>query len=509
MTFSIGASARPQSVDILIDGHRIWSTTPSQPDDAGQVHLRWPAALVPYLRGRGELQVVDSATGEAIAAGTAQFGRSAKPVEVCDSHGRWLAVNKWMRMGPSIEGDDSGMRERLLARSKVLTDQLAELGYVPYITGGTLLGAVRAGELLPHDDDTDLGILLPHEHPSDLSLDSYRLEDQLNDLGYTVVRHSTAHLQVMFLYETGEIDHYIDIFSGFYRGDDEFCQPFHVRADVPRTSIVPTQTMRVAGLDFPAPAVPEDWLASCYGPGWRTPDPSFQFVTPLATRRRFDSWFGDSQNTNRLYWEAFHGRQRERSLRNGDARHLRALSRLLPKDAPVADLGCGTGQLTRVIAAHHHDVIAVDYSYRALALARETEAANIDFRYLNLYDRRRLLEFGAELVRSARPWHFHLSHLLEGLTEEGRGNVFLFLRLVLSEGAFAFATIDTNFVTRHYRHENPETWHLPLDWLRNEAAQHQLAVEVVSTASRRTPIGLRKTATIVLRRNPPTPEHDQ
>lgn len=497
---SVGDHAIPGSVDVLLGGHRVWSTTPPSPDAEGRIRLTWPLALVPYLKGRTQLTIQDSATGEVFIDATLQIGRSSRPLEVKNANGRWLAVNKWQRMGSPLEGDDSGMKARLIAGSKVLVDHLQTLGYTTYITGGTLLGAVRLGNLLPHDDDTDLAILLPHSHPSDLSLDSYRLEDHLTELGYVVVRHSTVHLQVMSLTATGEIDHYIDIFSAFYRSEQEFCQPFHVRAAVPRSSIVPIQSMDVAGVPFPVPAVPADWLVSCYGPNWATPDPSFRFVTPLSTRRRFENWFG-SQNTNRIYWETQFSAVTVRARADADARFLRELSIVLPKEAPVADLGCGTGMIGEVIADHGHEVVAVDYSYRAIALAREAQAAALDVRYLNLYDRRRLLEFGAELVRSRQPWHFTLSHVLEGLTIEGRANVFLFLRLVLTAEAFAFVTIDTNFITRRFRGDNPETWHLPVALLREEAARQGLIVGMVSTGSRATAHGRRKTATAQLRRD--------
>ncbi len=490
------SSALPGSIDVLLNDHRVWSTTPPAPAPDGRIHLRWPAALVPYLKGRATVSVRDSATEAVVAEADVQIGGSSAPIEVTNAQGRWLAVNKWQRMGASLEGDSSGMTERLISRAKVLADQLHDLGYVVSITSGTLLGAVRRANLLPHDDDIDLSILFEQSHPSDLSLESFRLEDRLHALGYVVVRHSTAHLQVMFLFDTGETDHYIDIFSAFYRNED-FCQPFHVRTPVPRSSLVPVKTMEIAGVPFPAPAVPADWLAACYGPHWETPDPSFHFVTPLATRRRFENWFG-SQNMNRVYWETEYARVDERLRADGDASHLRALSRALPRSVPVVDLGCGTAINAEVIAEHGHDVIGVDYSYRALALARAATDSSFDLRYLNLYDRRRLLEFGAELVKSGRPWHFNLQHVLEGLTKEGRGNVFLFLRLVLTERAHAFATFDTNFSTRHYRGDKPETWHLPLTWLREEAGKHRLAVDVVTTGSRRTKNGRRKTATVTL-----------
>ncbi|HWU45201.1 MAG TPA: methyltransferase domain-containing protein [Humibacter sp.] len=490
---------RAGAVDVLLDGHRVWSTVPSSPDPNGIVRLAWPAALRPYLRGAGELSVQRSDSGEVLAHGRVAFGSGKTPLAVRDGQGRRLTLNKWGRMGASIEGDDSGMRERLVARTKVLTDQLEGLGYATYITGGTLLGAVRNGDLLPHDDDTDLGVLLDHSHPSDLSLDSYRLEDELIELGYTVVRHSTSHLQLMFLHDDGRIDHYIDIFSSFYRGPHEFCQPFHVRADVPRSSILPIERLQLAGRSFPSVHRPDDWLAACYGPNWQTPDPSFRFETPLATRRRFENWFG-SQNKSRVYWESVYAKTETAAMPPGAAQHTRALARVLPKGVPVLDLGCGTGAVTRVIASHGHSTIGLDYSYRALAIARQAAGSEVEWRYGNVNDRRRLLELGADLVRDGRAWHVSLNHLLEGITEEARANVFLFLRLILRQEAVAVATVDTNFITRRYHGDDPQSWHLPLDWLQREAAEQGIEVGVVGRAHRRTEIGRRATLTAVLRR---------
>lgn len=499
VTFAVHGDPPAGSVDIVIDGHRVWSTTPAAPGADGRIRLDWPAALVPFMKGRATISVLDSGTGEVIARAVGQIGRSKAPVVVADGEGRWLAVNKWQRLGASLEEDHTGLRERLLARSRVLVDQLEQLGYVACITGGTLLGAVRRGDILPNDDDIDLSVLLTASHPADLSLDSFRLEDQLVELGYLVVRHSNAHLQVTFLHASGEADHYVDIFSAFYRSEEEFCQPFHVRSNVPRSSLLPVRSMPLGGIAFPVPAVPEAWLASCYGPTWQTPDPSFRFDTPPATRRRFDGWFG-SQDMNRLYWEGAYTRMGDRRQVDGDARHLRDLAGLLPADAPVVDLGCGTAVNSEAIAVRGHDVIGVDYSFNALVLARASSAREaVDLRYLNLYDRRRVLEFGAELVRSGRSWHVNIGQVLAGLTVEGRQNVLLLLRLILRDGAFAVATFDTNHTAWRLRDDNPETWHLPVDWLRAEAARQKLSVEIVATSSRRTKHGRRRTTTAVLR----------
>ncbi|WP_198668716.1 methyltransferase domain-containing protein [Homoserinimonas sp. OAct 916] len=500
LTFSTHGSGREGSIDVLVDGNRIWSTMPGTASEKGKVTLRWPKALVPYLSGLGTIEVRDSSSGKLLATSSVRFGRSASPVEVRDARGRWLVVNKWQRMSPALEGN-SRVRELLVVDAARLTTDLQTLGYKVYITGGSLLGAVRTGEILPHDDDIDLAVLLPAEHPSDLSLASFRMEDELEGLGYRVMRHSTAHLQVHFSGSADESAYYIDIFSGFFR-DGIFCQPFHVRTPMERSSIVPTTTMSLGGEALPAPAVPGDWLAACYGPDWETPDPSFRFETPPETRRRFENWFG-TLNTHRDYWHDVHAASDTPALVDGDAAHLRALSRHLPRNAPVVDLGCGTGVATTVIAQHGHRAVGVDFSARALDVAKENTAVPIDWQLINLADRRRMLEFGVELVKTGLPWHFNLNHVLEGLTGDGRESVFRCLRLALADEAFAFATVDTNYLSRKFEEGNPQTWHLPQKTLRDEARRHGLVVETLSTGQRCTPYGRRRTATVMLRRTRP------
>jgi ubiquinone/menaquinone biosynthesis C-methylase UbiE len=60
----------------------------------------------------------------------------------------------------------------------------------------------------------------------------------------------------------------------------------------------------------------------------------------------------------------------------GRAFHLHALLALLDPTARVGDLGCGTGQLTALVAPHVSDVIAVDSSAEMLEAARTRLAAH-------------------------------------------------------------------------------------------------------------------------------------
>src|SRR5699024_8774429 len=61
---------------------------------------------------------------------------------------------------------------------------------------------------------------------------------------------------------------------------------------LPRSALTPASTVTLEGVPLPAPADPEQVLAFLYGSGWRTPDPAFQNVDPVAGLARIGGWFG-------------------------------------------------------------------------------------------------------------------------------------------------------------------------------------------------------------------------
>jgi ArsR family transcriptional regulator len=66
----------------------------------------------------------------------------------------------------------------------------------------------------------------------------------------------------------------------------------------------------------------------------------------------------------------------------GDAFTTQAMLSLLPRDYVVADLGCGTGQVSSALAPHVKQVIAIDNSVAMLKAARKHTAdfPNVDLR---------------------------------------------------------------------------------------------------------------------------------
>lgn len=487
---------RDQAIDIRFDGHRVWSTTAPAPEE-GEVVIPWPEPVRARLSGVTDLSVHDTVTGRTLVEHTVRFGRSRRRLAITDKRGKWLAMTKWNRLGPVLEGSDDDVASRLLRSAAKLVDDLRGWGYPVYLVGGTLLGIVRSGELLPHDDDIDFAYLSDQSDPAELARESYEMERHLTDAGYAVARHSLAHLELVFFDAEGQVDHYIDVFTGFFH-EGLYCQPFALRSDaVVRQDLLPTQDIDVNGVALPAPANPEAWLAYAYGPNWRIPDPTFRFEVDPGTRERFESWFG-VYNRGRFFWEKH---WQGKDLAKGSAGGGRAVSQLLrtmPPNSHVLDLGSGDGRWAQELAAAGHRVVCVDYSFEALRVARLNDEHDVTLWRINANDRVAILELGANLVDTGEPWYVLCTDMLHGLTHANRENVFMLLRLVLRGSGRAVVTFDTHRTARYAR-PDPRSWHYDIAKFRREVAEAGLEIEQLHRGIRRSELGWRRFARAVIR----------
>jgi 2-polyprenyl-3-methyl-5-hydroxy-6-metoxy-1,4-benzoquinol methylase len=349
---------------------------------------------------------------------------------------------------------------------------------------------MRSGNLLPHDDDVDLAFLCQKSDPQDVTLVSFELERQLVRLGYTVVRHSHAHLEIPFFTNDGGIDYYIDIFTGYYSADGLYNQPFALRGELAKSELLPTKDIDVGGVTLPAPAVPEAWLEFAYGPNWRIPDPSFRWKPSHSTLRRFESSYGVF-NRQRVFWEkTWQKVTKRRPGEEDDHENVDRFLQMLPERAFVVDLGCGDGRHAERIAAAGHSVLGVDYSFEALRVARQTQPENVEYRFLNFNDRHGLLLFALEMIDQDRQPYFFARNLLHVMPQLGRADLFAMLRGLLTPDTFLYATFDATPVPRIS--PNPLTWNMRTETLSTEAWRWGLGTTLLVERLRTTPFGQRQ-----------------
>ena len=154
--------------------------------------------------------------------------------------------------------------EEARAALRLAVEALAEAGAVVWVTYGTLLGLVREGRLLPHDDDIDIAVMAgAHGEQIKVAMAARGLTPMLDEVGpWGVSKLKFNRGQVV-----------IDLF--FVREEGpvlaDYCTL--VRRSLLRSTHPPvTIEMReLGGMVLPVPREAEAYLAHLYGAGWRQP----------------------------------------------------------------------------------------------------------------------------------------------------------------------------------------------------------------------------------------------
>lgn len=471
-----GPSLPPGSaLSVLFAGRRVWSFRVPDQDaesDDSTFTLAWPPMLAERLTGRTTLSLEQSGSIVAVDV-EVRFDDVDAEFDLRDpASGIPLIVNKWGRISHSFAGQETSVIEDVLDETQRLVALVRdELGMDLFVTGGTLLGPVRDGAIMPHDDDADLAYLSEYENPSDLALESFAIERMLVSHGYEVVRLSAVHLQLMFPGGTVTDRFYIDIFTYFVTGG-WFYGTFHAREPADQVTILPLQPVTVNGRALPGPANPAQLLAAIYGPGWAVPDAAFTFVTPPPARRRYIGWFADL-NMDRENWESYHRGEISAGVSTDPSDFAISTARRLQPGSTVVELGCGLAADAPFLAAQGHTVLATDYSRPVIAYGRGLLAGEagggasgatdggasgvrrgaasdvqpgaasgalaaplgcLDYECVNLNAAR---ETGAVLQRLAAipdPVHVYARSLFDSLSPEGWDVALLFMKHLLSRG---------------------------------------------------------------------------
>lgn len=438
------ADDAPLVLDVSLDGSRVWSFRPDRdavererPDPAlpeGARRAPWPATLAARLDGHARIVVSEHVSGHVHHDLEHSFGTADQRIDVVDAEGRPLAIDKFGDLVPTFADRSAEQIAPLLDAVEEVLGALSEAGLEPFLCYGTLLGAVRDGRLIGHDDDADLGYVSRHHDPVDATLESFRVQRHLTERGYRTRRYSGLAFKVEVA-ESDDLSRGLDVFGGFMTHGRLYLMGA-VGLDYRPEWIAPRGTAVLEGRRLPVPADPDRLLAAMYGASWRVPDPSFHHVVPSSTSTRLTSWFRGIRN-KREVWDR-HYRESALTPVPGPSPLVEHLVQQEGVPAHVVDLGAGRGADSLWLARQGARVTAYDFATGALdelAATAAAEGLDIETRPLNLLELRSVLGEGARLTHLDDGPRVVVADELPGsTTPAGRRGAWRFASLALRGG---------------------------------------------------------------------------
>ena len=421
--------------NLSFDGRRIWSfwSLRDSTIDGPRRRMAWPERLTLHLEGTTRVGVA-LGDGTPVFDDEVRFGTEDRRLTVVGRDGAPLGIDMYGKLVKTFETKADGELTPLLDALETVLDLLHGQGLEAFPAYGTLLGAVREGTFLGHDNDADVGYVSRHTHPIDVIRESHRVQRAVERQGYATSRHSGGAIKIDVPDADGSVRG-LDVFGGFF-AEGHLALLGEIWAPYDREWIFPLGTVTLDGRELPAPADPERLLAATYGPGWRVPDPAFQYVKDPDVQRRFDEWFRGTR-LHRAAWDHRYGLARLLPPYQPPHDISRHLHEREDPDTWVLDIGCGRGRDARWLAKQGRRVVGLDYSSVAMqfvqAAALEQSWA-LELRTMNLLELRHVLSWGALLASRPGPRTVLARHLVDSTSPYGVDNFWRLVSMVLRPG---------------------------------------------------------------------------
>jgi SAM-dependent methyltransferase len=423
-----------EPLSLEVGGRRVWAFVPHRDGRRADGHrlVAWPDALRPFLNGRADMVLRTLRTGEVLLETSARLGSGDGAIELVDALGRPVTVDKGNHVGATMFAD-TGEDERALVVDVVgeALELLRNRGTEAFLAYGNLLGAVRDGRLIGHDNDADIAFLARSAHPVDVILESMAIEREFVAAGWETYRMSGADFKLFATLPDG-FRVGIDVFTAFYLDGLLHLMPYVV-APISPDELLPLSAVTLEGQKLAAPADPEALLEATYGPDWRVPDPAFKYQPSRAVRRRFGGLMR-GERRHAKYWQLFYSTKAAK-VPSEPSSFARWVADREPRPTSLVDVGSGTGRDSLWLAGQDIDVLGCDYSSAGVSFAAERareQQVGAAFRRLNLYDLRQTLAVGALLARERDTDAVYARFLVHALENDGRHNLWRFSRSALS-----------------------------------------------------------------------------
>jgi hypothetical protein len=439
--FSFATPTVDDVVDVRFDGRRVWSfwlLRDSKPADGGRF-VAWPGPLRQFLHGVTQLTIVSHVTETLLYDAELRLGTKDDRIAVVNAAGAPLGLDKANKLMLTFDTRSAEHVKPLLDSMENVLAALKETGIEAFVVYGSLLGAVRAGKLIGHDSDADLGYVSRHSHPVEVQVESFRIQRRLRELGYESFRYSGFAFRID-VYESDGSRRGLDLFGGFIAPAigstpamlymmGEVGAPFEL------DWIYPLSDVTLEGRTLAAPTRPEKLLEAMYGPGWKVPDPAYKFTTPRTTERRLTGWFRGIRLLRQDWVARYKVRTPPRTEPSALAQFVVANEGAVP--ARIVDLGAGRGEDALWLARQGADVRALDFVVFPSAPVRSAAAEEglaLEVSNLNLNSIRSWMVEAVHLSHTFVPQVVMARHLIDAASPAARRAAWRLCDLALRGG---------------------------------------------------------------------------
>ena len=426
-----------ETLTIELEGRRLWSfkTERDGTSRRGEVLVPWPDALRPRLKGTGRLTLRIHTEDIVLFDGPVRFGDSDEPLLIEDDHGHPLEIMKTGRLTRSYADGGGGAVEKVVNAALEAQDFIVEnTDLTVFLAFGGLLGAVREGKVIGHDNDLDLTVVYPQQYPVDVIRRSFQLERQFIEAGWYTHRYSAAAFKVARSKNHGASE-LIDLFGAFEADGQLYFMP-NLSAGRSGLQLEPVSSVMLEGREFRAPHDISGWLEMIYGPTWRIPDPGWKYEPVNDTRRRVSGWTRAAIDGRRDWYPYYSGIRRDEITAREESGLAHWAADRLPA-ARLVDVGCGAGQDAVWLAGQGFEVMGIDFAPTAVRWTKDRARkadVKIEARRVNVLETHHMLALGSEMAFAEGPCHVYVRRVIETLNDRARVNLWRFASMATRSG---------------------------------------------------------------------------